>query len=571
MELVSFSVSKYRSIVKASKVPIHRSTILIGANNEGKSNILQALVATLEILRRLGQYRMLRGGRLNTGTRFLGSYVWDRDFPVSLQEKTPDGETVFKLELKLSDDENTEFEHKIKSKLNGTLPLEITLGTDKLTFKILKRGPGGPALSKKIEPIAHFISGKINLSYIPAVRTAESATDVVGELLEKELAEIENNEEYQNALQAVADLQKPILDKISGSIKETLQEFLPNVQEVTVSIPEDERYRRLRRGCTIVVDDGAPTTLERKGDGVQSLAALSLMRHASESRGAGRNLILAIEEPESHLHPKAIHQLRNVISEIADKHQVIMTTHCPLFVDRTTIKSNIIVDNNRAVPAKDIKQIREILGVRAADNLQNAELVLIVEGEEDRRAMYSLLPHYSPIISSAIKQRSLAIESLQGGTNLSYKLSQIRESMCTSHTLLDDDECGKKSCKKAELDGLLIIADVTFTLCDGQKEAEIEDMYDVNLYSNMLQNKYGISTNQAKFKNGDKWSDRLKLTFKVSAKHWSNEIEAKVKSDVAELVEANPGTALNVHKRNSFDALVQALEYKLTNIANSKK
>ena len=80
-------------------------------------------------------------------------------------------------------------------------------------------------------------------------------------------------------------------------------------------------------------------------------------------------MILAIEEPESHLHPSAIHQLRAVLADIASKHQVIMTTHCPLFVDRTSIKSNIIVHKNKAVPAKDVKEIRDILGVRASNNL----------------------------------------------------------------------------------------------------------------------------------------------------------------------------------------------------------
>src|SRR5262249_47650551 len=179
---------------------------------------------------------------------------------------------------------------------------------------------------------------------------------------------------------------------------------------------------------------GTPTELLRKGDGVQSLAALSLMRHASESSGAGLNLILAIEEPESHLHPNAIHQLRNVVADIAGKHQVIMTTHCPLFVDRTRIRSNIVVHSNRAIPAKNVKEIREVLGVRASDNLQHAELILVVEGEEDRREMRALLRHSSQALANAIKEQSLGFESLHGGANLSYKLSQIREAMCLSHS-----------------------------------------------------------------------------------------------------------------------------------------
>ena len=569
MDLVSFSVTNYRSITKAYKLPIRRSTVLIGPNNEGKSNILRALVITLEMLSRIGGFRIQRG-RFRSSERYTDFYEWQRDFPVSLQSKSPNGESVFNLELQLSEDEVAEFETEVQSKLNGTLPIELTLGQKQPGFKVLKKGPGGPALSKKAEKIAQFISKRFYLSYIPAVRTAKSAHEIVGELVERELAVVESDAAYQEALKAVAKIQQPVLDRISASIKETLKEFLPNVQEVRVSIPEEERFRALRRACEIIVDDGTPTELIRKGDGVQSLAALSLMRHASESSGAGRNLILAIEEPESHLHPNAIHQLKAVVTEIARKHQVIMTTHCPLFVDRASIKSNILVHNNKAIPAKDVKQIREILGVRASDNLQHAEVILVVEGEEDRRSLASLLKEYSRAIAAAMAQQALGIESLQGGTNLSYKLSQIRETMCLAHTFLDHDDCGLKSSQKAEQDGLLLIADVTFTTCNGMKESEIEDMYEEAIYSAMLQNRYGVSTLSPKFKGHAKWSDRLASAFKHQGKPWSDQIEAKVKAEVAELVEASPAAALNQHKRSSFDALMSALETKLNTIAASK-
>lgn len=569
MELVSFSVTNYRSITKAYKLPIRSSTVLIGPNNEGKSNILRALVTTLEMLSRIGGFRIQRG-RFRSSERFANFYEWQRDFPVSLQPKSPSGESVFNLELKLSEAEIGEFETEVDSKLNGTLPIELTLGQKQPGFKVLKKGPGGPALSKKAEQIAMFISKRINLSYIPAVRTAGSVHEIVGELVERELAAVESDVAYQDALKAVAKIQQPVLDKISASIKETLKEFLPNVREVRVSIPEEERSRALRRSCDIVVDDGTPTQLIRKGDGVQSLAALSLMRHASESSGAGRNLILAIEEPESHLHPNAIHQLKSVLTEIARKHQVIMTTHCPLFVDRSSIKSNILVHKNKATPARDVRQIREILGVRASDNLQHAELILVVEGEEDRRALGALLKQHSKPLAAAMSQQALGIESLQGGTNLSYKLSQIRESMCSAHTFLDHDDCGLKSSQRAEQEGLLLFADVTFTTCNGMKESEIEDMFDEALYSAMLQNLYGVSTLHPKFKGNAKWSDRLANAFRHQGKPWSDQIEKKVKAGVAELVETNPATALNVHKRSSFDALISALETKLNTIAASK-
>jgi putative ATP-dependent endonuclease of the OLD family len=475
------------------------------------------------------------------------------------------------MEFELTDKEIDEFSTEVKSYLNGTLPIQLSLGKADPGFKVVKRGPGGPALSKKAEAIAQFVSKRINITYIPSVRTYDQAEEIVGGIVDCELEVVEQQKAYKDALVEVAKIQAPVLKKISESITETLRVFLPNVKGVKVSISEEARYRALRRSCEIVVDDGTPTHLARKGDGVQSLAALSLMRHSSESGALGRQLILAIEEPESHLHPSAIHQLRAVLADIASKHQVIMTTHCPLFVDRTSIKSNIIVHKNKAVPAKDLKEIRNILGVRASDNLQNAELVLLVEGEEDKKSLTALLKHYSPALDSALTQRSLGIDSLLGGSNLSYKVSQIREAMCIVHGFLDHDKSGLDAFKKAEMEGLMTLADVNFATCDGMQDSEIEDIYDVNLYSQMLQNKYAVSTLSPKFKGKHKWSQRLRDTFKNHGKPWSDNIEMKVKHDIADLVDANPAVALNSHQRGALDALIQALENKLNAISASKQ
>lgn len=564
MQLVSFSVSKYRSIIKTAKLLCHGSTILIGPNNEGKSNILRALVNSLELLSRFSGQRSHRG-RFRNSELYQEFYAWHQDFPLALQEKEPAGQTIVGLEWKLSDTEVEEFQEEVKSSINGTLPLEIYFTKGAFGFKVLKRGPGGKTLSTKVEAISHFVAKRVNLSHIPAVRTSKSAHDIVTELLERELAEAEKSDSFRKALEAVAQIQQPILDKISQSITETLKVFLPNVKAVTVSLSEEDRLRALRRGCEIRVDDGTLTHLRRKGDGVQSLAALSLMKHASESGSSGKILILAIEEPESHLHPKAIHELRKVVLEITKKHQVIMTTHCPLFVDRVNLKSNIIVFNNQANPAKNIKEIRNVLGVRASDNLQHAEVALVVEGETDRRALKALLAHYSTKLKTALSEKSLGIESLHGGSNLPYKLSQIREAMCLSHSFLDHDKAGLAAATKAEQEGLLATTDVTFAVCTGMDESEIEDLINVELYKGRIFNSYGVSLDSPKFKGNFKWSERMKSTFKHQGKTWSDSVEMKLKSDIAELVEASPERSLNSHRQSVMDALVLALEMKLSN------
>jgi putative ATP-dependent endonuclease of the OLD family len=66
--------------------------------------------------------------------------------------------------------------------------------------------------------------------------------------------------------------------------------FLPAIKSVRFEIAEEQRIRALRRSAKIIVDDGTPTDLERKGDGVQSLAALALMQHASEIGAKGEKL-----------------------------------------------------------------------------------------------------------------------------------------------------------------------------------------------------------------------------------------------------------------------------------------
>ena len=43
MKVVSFTVKNYRSIVEAHKIVLNDYNVLLGKNNEGKSNILRAL------------------------------------------------------------------------------------------------------------------------------------------------------------------------------------------------------------------------------------------------------------------------------------------------------------------------------------------------------------------------------------------------------------------------------------------------------------------------------------------------------------------------------------------------
>jgi hypothetical protein len=203
-------------------------------------------------------------------------YDWRRDFPISLQNRTRALESIFRLEFSLTEDEVNEFRNKIKSSLNGTLPIEIKFGkTGAPAINVQKPGRGGSALSQKSAKIAKYVAEHIQFVYIPAVRTEDEALEVVQEMLSSELATLGSNPEYSDALKKIAELQQPVLDRVSSSIQSSLQQFLPNIIAVSVRVPPSARRVALRNQCKIEVDDGSRTLLEYKGDGVKSLAALA--------------------------------------------------------------------------------------------------------------------------------------------------------------------------------------------------------------------------------------------------------------------------------------------------------
>jgi len=267
MRLKSFSVKKYRSITSTERIILGPCTVLVGPNNEGKSNILRALVLGMRILTR-EKYTTLLGKRKVIYYRMGDYYDWERDYPINLQKRQKEGKTELILEFEPTSEELGEFKAEIKSRLSGTIPLRIEIGKNDVSVTVHKRGPGSAALSKKTDRIANFILKKIDFEHIEAVRTANSAVRVVTEMVERELEQLEDNDQYVAAINKIEEIQSPILERLSVNIKDTLSKFLHDVKNVSVSIPKEIRYKTIRRGCKITIDDGTPTLLQNKGDGI---------------------------------------------------------------------------------------------------------------------------------------------------------------------------------------------------------------------------------------------------------------------------------------------------------------
>ena len=529
MQIVSFSVTNYRSITACSRIALHDLTVLVGKNNEGKSNFLRALNVAMSAIIYHGKSPAKYASFVRRGI-----YDWNRDFPVQFQERSTSFDSIFKLEFKLNESELNEFHDLTGIHGNEIIPISVRIGKDNNPrLDVPKKGSS--AYKEQSSKITDFISKRISFNYIKAVRTEGMAKEALVEAIYSELKTLENNHEYIEAQNRINKLEQDVLDNIAIKLVGPLKAFLPELISVAI---EKERWRgvnsiRLINDIDVIINDGQATSINDKGDGIKSLVTLAILQDRNNTGGTS---VIAIEEPESHLHSGAIHSLLEVINNMTSNNQVILTTHNPLFVSRNKISSNIIVDSGTVRPAKSITEIRDLLGVLPSDNLQNARFVLVVEGEDDKIALNKILPLLSDIIKNAIKNNVLVIKPLLGASNLSHDLLDLQTNMCQYVVLLDYDKAGMEAAEKAQAKGYLKVNQLKYTVTHGQPQAEFEDCIKPSVYKERIENEFGVSLSVKEFKNNSKWSDRLKDVFTSQGSIWNDSIEKQAKLIVANCI-----------------------------------
>ena len=563
MKLITFSVRNYRSIVEAYKLSLGNYTVLVGPNNEGKSNIVKAIALSLSLMTKARAYRRTpRSPVRYYRSAFRFDYDWARDFPVSIQARNPTGRSEFTLEFELTNEDFKKFRQQVGVNLSTNLMIKLGFGPDDVSFEILMKGRGKKTLNKNREEVAAFIRTHVSSQYISALRPSEMALEIVDGLIEGELYILEENQQYKGLIQQLQDLQQPILDKIAQKLNNTVSDFVPGVRNIQIT--NERLSRAFRTSFNIMVDDGANTELASKGDGIISLTTMSLMKHVSEESLGDKALILLIEEPESHLHPEAIHGLRQVLKDISKDQQVIITTHSPILVERERITQNILVRGGRAEKAKCIEQIREALGIQMADNLVGAYVVLIVEGEEDRDILTSWFGSLSPQLRTAMSRRILIMDHLGGATNLHYKVTFYKQNVYNIHAFMDNDDEGRKATEDALRRNVLEPTDYNLSTCQGMQNSEIEDLFILDAYAPTVQQKFGVQLNQPRFRNSRaKWTARVAEVFQLSGKLWDKSIKMQVKRAVVNACIEYGIRSLNDHRRGAIDSLISTLESKL--------
>lgn len=561
MKVVSFTVKNYRSIVEAHKIVLNDYNVLLGKNNEGKSNILRALSVCMNCI---NDFRRFKFAMHREYIRVDSSYNWNRDFPINLRKRKNGRKSVFELELYLNEEELTSFNRELHTRIKvHNIVLKIEIGEDNIpnvTFPLR----GSDSLTNKKEKVLQFLSNKIAYNYIPAVRTEEHAIRLIKNNIAKELETLNSNSDYIESLEKIRNIQKICLDKISKDIKTELSEFLPKVKNVEIDIEDNYRIATSLSDINVYVDDGIKTNIENKGDGVKSLAVLAMLKNKQVSLGSSS--VVAIDEPEAHLHPGAINELGSTLRDLSENNQVIISTHNHLFTNYLNLENNIIVNNGKAKPAKSISEIRNILGVRASDNLINARFVLLVEGKTDENILNYILSKKDLRIKKALAERILMIFGVDSASKLEYNANKFKKELCICMALVDNDEEGRKAYEKVTENKEIDISNIFLCKCKGMNDSELEDCINAQIYKDKILEEFSVDLDCQSFRNNKIWSLRIKETFINQCKLFNDKTLVAVKKVVmASVLNSNIEDVLIPEKSIVITKLIEKINGLLDN------
>lgn len=566
MRLRTFYVKSYRSIIEATLEDIQKYCAIVGPNNSGKSNLLRAIYIALSIALE-GDFRRTRRSRQFYYTYSGEGYRWETDIPVTLRD-VKDASTVFKLTFEFNDAEKAEFKEKFGIALSKSLQMKFQLFETRTEYNIIMPGRAKKPMEEKMREIGLFIRSKLDYEYIPCVRSTDLTAEYFARLLNKEFSTIENNPIYQECLRKIEELQKPIVDALEAKLASSLRTFLPDIASVKLQdgidiIDTQIRYAPSRmRGIPLNIDDGSLTPIESKGDGIKNLVAIGLIESMSFDNLQDKSLILCIEEPEAHLHPDAIHSLRNVLLEIAEKKgvQVIISTHSPILVDRNDVSNNVVVSpGHRVYPCKSIENVREVLGVRLTDNL-SASKVVLVEGESDKRYIEAICRSIAPDVMSKIVNSTLRIESVNSATKMDFQIRLYNSLAVSTLVVLDMDDSGIAAYEQLLSRKTKPASEILQIKSAGMTRCELEDIVKFDAYATIIKDEFNISVDTKAFKDRRKpWSDRLHQAASKSPGVFDDRIEAQIKTRIANIVVEKGIDAIADYDREYIQNLVEAI------------
>ncbi|WP_417542895.1 ATP-dependent nuclease [Methylophaga thalassica] len=406
-------ISGFRGI-KNLEVPFQKTTVLIGANNSGKTSILKALHLAL------GDY---------------SRYLSEEDFHIDTDEKRVN-EIIIDVRIVAvndSGDRKKQFDEDWQSELGDKIQAEAD-GSQFVALRTsCKPDPikGGYDIQRasleKWPSYDNWQTESIKKSKINARMSStpfifiDAQRDIHSELKEKSsfvgkvLSNVNYDEEETAALEALI---KEVNDKAIAESQEltNLKQHLDNLNKSFNSsghaeiTPFPKKLRDVSKNFSVNfgVNSHNSFPMEYHGMGTRSWASMLTVKafvdmlalnHAAEA--APFFPILAAEEPEAHLHPNAQKTLYSQLS--SSRGQVFVSTHSPYLAalsDQQELRHVKYISGEVSVKqltnftdSEDKRRIkREIIDTRGEILFSNA--LVLCEGETEEQALPLLFQKY---------------------------------------------------------------------------------------------------------------------------------------------------------------------------------
>lgn len=503
MKIISFKVSKYKSIYDEVSSECFNSVTVIGKNNSGKTNVLQAL-------------KLFFCGRENPEL-----YNYETDFPSDLKS----GKTSISIKFSFDKDELADVSEHLASDLESDdenyddgeeqeyFTQEDEVGSIELQAeekKVAKVTNGRRSLSirdmylqlfnmyedsRLTEPqddfIIHLIiSNKGNLFYsifsgytkkktTKASKYSYKERNFVDKLLSmfeciyipssKSIDELSNALLIPHLRKVAYNAIKPNLHLLNGAlnnVSENINNEMLNsgIKGFELKIKEPITPENVLGYFDISMKDIVENNISSKGMGIQCMSLFSSFKVISKDKAElGKDVIWLIEEPESFMHPELVEQCNLLFKSLQEVSYVVMTTHAIAFTSNEPAKiMEVYKDNGRTKVKKHIKKydavasIRDNLGVKFSDFFGYSGPCLFVEGITDKiyiEGVVKTISQYEgyeyrwPLIHSSHIEDFGGVTQLGGFLRGCYKfLSKDIPVVC----ILDGDEAGVKERKNLQ-------------------------------------------------------------------------------------------------------------------------
>jgi len=238
----------------------------------------------------------------------------------------------------------------------------------------------------------------VPLYFLDAVRDATRDTRATGRgLLAQLLSEVDFTDVQDDVKSHLCNANTALskgqdISKLAQGLTRQLTPYMPGGQsEILVAIAGKDTSR-LVQGFRLNIRKtvgSMQSDISRHGTGLQNLTLIAMFRHrvASENRGTP---ILAVEEPEAHLHPHAQRSLFKDLAEI--NAPIFLTTHSPSIVKYADPLSLVLLRSITSDETQAYQLDTNKLGVSERKELSHfmregkaevffSRAIIIVEGE----------------------------------------------------------------------------------------------------------------------------------------------------------------------------------------------